>query len=204
MVKYLVIFVLGLSCLGLQSQIENTESANPFDYSSGFVVPAHIENGDTIPTVGLKPYYIFDYRTFASKSEQRKYTRLQYNVKVVYPYAKLAGQLLNKYEHEMDTITDKKIRKQYYKKVEEELLAKYSDELKEMTISQGRILIKLVDRETNRTSYELVHDLRSGFTAFFWQGLARLFGHDLKSEYLAEQEDKYIEEIVLAIEHGQY
>lgn len=173
------------------------------DFNTGIRVHAEVHDGDTIPVVGLNTYYIFDYRTFSSKKAQRKYNRLQYNVKVVYPYAKLAGQLLRKYETEMDTITDRKIRKKYYKKVEEELLAEYEDEIKDMTITQGRILIKLIDRETERTSYELVHDLRSGFTAFFWQGIARIFGHDLKAEYNETEEDKYIEEIVLALENGQ-
>lgn len=204
MVKKFFILVFILSGLSAISQNKKEQPIGPLEDNSGLVVYAKVENGDTIPMVSLRPYYIFDYRKFNSKSEQRKYTRLQYNVKVVYPYAKKAGQLLSKYESEMDTISDSKIRRKYYKRVEEELLAEYGDELKEMTISQGRILIKLIDRETDRTSYELVQDLRSGFTAFFWQGIAKIFGHDLKSEYLADQEDKYIEEIVLALEQGQF
>ncbi|MBD79819.1 MAG: hypothetical protein CL840_12970 [Crocinitomicaceae bacterium] len=161
------------------------------------------ENGDTIPRVYLGQQYVWARRTFPNKKEEKKYTRLMKNVMVVYPYAKMANELLAKYEAEFDTITDRKIRKSYYKKVEDELWAKYGDDLKNMTVSQGRILIKLVDRETDRTSYELVKEMRSGFTAFVFQGMARMFGHNLKSEYNAQDEDKYIEEIIIAIESNQ-
>ncbi|MCB0484492.1 MAG: DUF4294 domain-containing protein, partial [Flavobacteriales bacterium] len=113
------------------------------------------------------------------------------------------GELLHKYEAELSAVDDPKKVNRYYKKVEEELRAQYEGELMDLTITQGRILIKLVDRETQYTSYELVKNLRNGFTAFVYQGIARLFGHDLKSEYNAVEEDKYIEEIVLAIEHNR-
>jgi hypothetical protein len=162
------------------------------------------EHGDTIPQVTMNPYYVWARRSFKSKKEEKKYNKLERNVKVVYPYAKKASQLLAKYEAELDTVTDKRIRKSYYKKVEKELWAEYGDDIEDMTMSQGRILIKLIDRETDRTSYELVKDLRSGFTAFVFQGMAKLFGQDLKSEYNASEEDKYIEEIVLAIEQNRY
>lgn len=172
--------------------------------SSFFVRATLAQNGDTIPTVALHPYVMWERRTFASTKEEKKYSKLQKNVKKVYPYAKKASQLLAKYEAEMDTVTDKKVIKAYYKRIEKELWAEYGDELKDMTVSQGRILIKLIDRETDRTSYELVKELRSGFTAFVFQGMAKLFGHDLKSEYNSTQEDKYIEEIVTAIEMNKY
>ena len=197
-----VVFIYVLVFFGLSSMAQN-DSTRDINAQSSKPISAVVDNGDTIANVYLKPYYIFERRTFSSKKERKKYTRLQHNVKVVYPYAKLASQLLNKYESQMDTVTDKKVRKEYYKKVEEELLAEYKEELTKMTISQGRILIKLIDRETNRTSYDLVKNMRSGFTAFFWQGMARMFGHNLKAEYRSEDEDKYIEEIVLAIEQKQ-
>lgn len=170
--------------------------------SNSNYVSAHIDVvGDTIPVVWLNTYYFFGKRTFKTKSEARKYTRLEKNVRVVYPYAKLAGELLQKYESELADVDNPKKVKHYYQRVEEELRAKYEKELMDLTVTQGRILIKLVDRETRHTSYDLVKNLRNGFTAFVYQGIARIFGHDLKAEYDAQEEDKYIEEIVLAIEH---
>lgn len=171
------------------------------DTTKGRFVSATIDqNGDTLPRVFLKYSYVWARRSFADKKEERKYNKLEKNVRVVYPYAKKASQLLLKYKSEMDTVTNERVKKKYYKKIEEELWSEYGDELQNMTVSQGRILIKLVDRETDKTSYELVKEMRSGFTAFVFQGMARMFGHNLKSEYNASQEDKYIEEIILAIE----
>ncbi len=171
------------------------------DTTKGRFVSATIDqNGDTLPRVFLNYYYVWAKRSFPDKKEERKYNKLEKNVRIVYPYAKKASQLLLKYKSEMDTITNERVKKKYYKKIEEELWTEYGDELQNMTVSQGRILIKLVDRETDKTSYELVKEMRSGFTAFVFQGMARMFGHNLKSEYNAFQQDKYIEEIILAIE----
>ncbi len=171
------------------------------DTTKGRFVSATIDqNGDTLPRVFLNYSYVWARRSFADKKEERKYNKLEKNLRVVYPYAKKASQLLLKYKSEMDTVTNERVKKKYYKKIEEELWSEYGNELQKMTVSQGRILIKLVDRETDKTSYELVKEMRSGFTAFVFQGMARMFGHNLKSEYNASQEDKYIEEIILAIE----
>ncbi len=170
---------------------------------TGRQVIAQVQDGDTVPQVFLGTYFHWEYRTFASEKERKKYTRLQRNVKKVYPYARKAAQLLAKYEGELEGVEDRKTRKKYYKKVEDELWDEYGDEISNLSVSQGRILIKLIDRETERTSYELVKDLRSGFTAFVFQGMARIFGHNLKAEYNTATEDKYIEEIVLALEHGR-
>ena len=100
----------------------------------------------------------------------------------------------------MATLETEKEQRAYIKQVEQELLRDYKEDLKKMTVTQGRILIKLVDRETGDTSYELVKELRGNLSAAFWQALARLFGSNLKSEYDAEGEDRLIEEIILLIE----
>ena len=83
-----------------------------------------------------------------------------------------------------------------------ELLAEFDDDIRTMTTTQGRILIKLIDRETDNTSYEIVQEFRGSFTAFFWQGLSRVFGHDLKSRYEPHGEDEEIENIIQLIEAG--
>ena len=168
-----------------------------------YVARALIIDGDTIWVAELDEIYVFPTKKFKTRREYRRYTRLIHNVKIAYPWAKLAGDKLEEVEQVMLTLETEKEQKEYIKQVEKELLGDYTDDLKKLTITQGRILIKLVDRETGDTSYELVRELRGKISAIFWQALARLFGSNLKSEYDPTGEDRLIEEIVILIEHGQ-
>ncbi len=168
-----------------------------------YVARAVVIDGDTVWVATLDDVYIFPANRFKNHREQRRYTRLVYNVKKAYPWAKLAGEKLADVEAKMLTLETEKEQKEYIKAVEKELLGEYTDDLKKLTITQGRILIKLVDRETGNTSYELVDELRGRLSAMFWQALARLFGSNLKAEYDPEEEDRLIEQIVLLIEAGQ-
>jgi hypothetical protein len=100
-------------------------------------------------------------------------------------------------------MTNERQKKRFIKETERELKDQFEQELKKLTMTQGRILIKLIDRETGSSSYSLVKELRGSLQAFFWQGLARLFGSNLKTEYDAEGQDQMIEQIVRQIETGQ-
>jgi len=137
------------------------------------------------------------------RTQFKAHSKLVYHVKKVYPYARLAGIKLNEYEEILKAAESDKERRQIMKLAEEELKAEFEDDLKKLTFKQGLILIKLVDRETGNTSYELVQELRGNFTAFFWQTFARLFGYNLKIRYDPLGEDKEIEDIVVMIENGQ-
>jgi len=140
-----------------------------------------------------------------SRGEQRdmrKYRKLVYNVKRVYPYAKIAGRKFREIEAAMDTLKTDRQQREYINHVEAEIKSKYEEELKNLTITQGRILIKLIDRETGQTSYELVRQLQGNFHAFLWQTLARLFGSNLKMTFDEEGEDKLINDIVIMVETG--
>jgi hypothetical protein len=110
---------------------------------------------------------------------------------------------LREYDAELKKLKTDHQRRKFMKKVEDELREEFEGELRELTVRQGIILIKLIDRETGDTSYELVKQFRGAFSAFFWQSIARLFGHNLKLKYDPDGEDKMIEEIVLLIENGQ-
>lgn len=162
-----------------------------------------IINNDTLAHFELPEVIIIPPYKFSSKKQKRRYSRLVKNLKKVYPYAKMANEALAKINYEIDSIDSKRVAKKHIKQVDKELQEKYGDELKKLTISQGRLLIKLIDRETGSTSYELVKELRGSFSAFMWQSLARLFGENLKEEYDALEEDKMIEHIVQLIENGQ-
>ena len=168
-----------------------------------YVARALVIDGDTLWVADLDEVYIFPTKKFKNRRERRRYTRLIYNVKKAYPWAKLAGDKLAGVEVHMMSLETEKEQKDYMKLVEKELLKDYKDDLKKLTVTQGRILIKLVDRETGDTSYELVRELRGKISAVFWQALARLFGSNLKSEYEPEGDDRLIEEIVVLIENGQ-
>lgn len=156
-----------------------------------------IVDGDTVWVQKIPPVYIFK-----KKSEKRKYDRLVRNVKKVYPIALQAQKRLAKMEEELVCIPRKSQQKEYIRKAERELLREYTPVLKEMTFSQGKILIKLIDRQTERTSYDIVREFRGKFTAAFWQGVARLFDANLKQVYDAEGEDRMIEEIIELYESG--
>ncbi|MEI7726977.1 MAG: DUF4294 domain-containing protein [Bacteroidota bacterium] len=166
------------------------------------ISPTQIVEGDTITLIDVKPVVIFPPVVFQSRRESARYDKLVYNVKKVYPYAKLAGQRLAVYKAIMDTIPTESARKLFIKKAEKELQNQFGDEIKDLTFSQGKILIKLIYRETGNSTFDIVKQLRGGFTAFIWQTMARIFGYDLKTDYDPGGTDQAIEQIVLMIESG--
>ena len=166
------------------------------------VVRARVIDGDTIPEITLSFMEVTSKRTWKTKTAYNKFKRLEKKVVKVYPFAHLAAQKLEGYARELELVKSEKDKKKFYKRIEAEIKEEYEGELRKLTVSEGRILIKLLDRETGNTSYKLVTELRGKFSAFFWQGLARIFGHDLKSEYSPKGADKDIEFIVQRIESG--
>jgi hypothetical protein len=165
------------------------------------VVKAKIVDGDTILMLDLPEVRVKGYKVYRTPSEQRKYDRLVRNVKKVYPYAKLAGIKLREYDALMAGLSEKE-QKKLYRKAEEELKAEFGEELKKLTITQGHILLKLVDREVGDPTYHIVKELRGTFIAFFWQNVGKLFGYNLKEKYDPQGEDRDIEMIVQRIESG--
>jgi len=160
---------------------------------------AKVQGADTMLIKDLKPVVIFAWKT----PPDRKKRKLIYNVKKVYPYARLASLKLWEYEDKLRKADSDRERRKLMKQAEKELEREFGDELKKLNFTQGRILLKLIDRETGDTSYELLQDLRGKFAAFFWQSLARIFGYNLKSDYDPDGKDKEIEEIVTLIEQGK-
>jgi Domain of unknown function (DUF4294) len=160
-------------------------------------------NGETLPEVEIKEVTVYAHPAFAKKSDFRKYERLVENLKKVYPYALIVRSKLQKVNEDVSKIKDEKERKEYLKKVEKGVFADYEGDIRDMTITQGRLLIKLIDRETLNTSYALIKDYRGNFAAAFWQGVARIFGTNLKEEYDPYGEDSLIESIILEIDAGR-
>jgi hypothetical protein len=160
-------------------------------------------DGVTLPEVEIKEVTVYAHPDFPKKSDFRKYERLVYNLKRVYPYALLVRTRLSQVNAEMTNYKTDKERREYLKKVEKDVFAEYEGDIRDMTITQGRLLIKLIDRETQNTSYVLIKDYRGKFAAAFWQGIARLFGTNLKDEYDPNGEDSLIESIIVEIEAGR-
>ena len=157
---------------------------------------------DSLPQVMIPEITVFPQPRDKSPRAMRQYTLLEYRVKKVYPIAKLAGVKIAEYNRVYLSFKTERERKNYVKKIEKELFETYEKEIRSMTIGQGRILIKLIDRETGKSSFDIIKEFKGGFSAFFWQGIARLFGNNLKSEYDAAKEDQMIEYIIWQIEMG--
>jgi len=167
------------------------------------VMQAVVFGKDTILVSSIPELNIYP-KVFSSRWEQWKYRRLIRNVKAAYPYAKIAGDKLRDLDLRLASMRNERQKRQYTDQVEKQLRAEFEDQLKAMTISQGRILIKLVYRETGNTTYQVVQDVKGNFSAGFWQAVARIFGSNLKTPYSPEtdEEDKNIEYIIQLIDMG--
>ena len=168
----------------------------------GYVCKTIIIDGDTIPLIDLPPFEIDDYVHVMSPTERWYWDRLVYNVKTVLPYAKLAGVKLKEYNTLLVGVKSESEKKRLMKQAEKELKDKFEGQLRNLTITQGKILLKLVDRETGNCSYDLVKELRGTFMAFFWQNIGRLFGYNLKARYDPNGEDHQVATVVYMIENG--
>jgi hypothetical protein len=157
---------------------------------------------DTVTSVQIAPINVYPKKVFKNNRQKRQYTRLMYNVKKAYPFAKIARSELSIMNSELEKIQGDKEREKYIKEYQKQMFIRYEDDLKQLTMSQGRILLKLVDREIGNTSYNLVKEYRGSFSAAFWQGIARLFGSNMKVEYDAKGDDAQIEEIIQLIDTG--
>lgn len=154
-----------------------------------------LEDGERVPWVLLPDVNIYGYRKFASEEDRIRYNRLRYNVLKVLPYAKMAQQKYDQLHRDLALTNNKKEQKMLVKNCEKDIKNIFNKEVKNMTVTQGQILLKLIDRETGNSSFEVVKELRGGVSAFFYQSLARVFGHNLKNEYDIQQ-DREIENII--------
>ena len=165
-------------------------------------LPAIVVNGDTTALVDLGQVMVISNRVFKSYNAALRYYTLEQNVKIVYPYAIMAEATFQQCEETIRNMPSESDRKHYVKQVEKQLMKQYADELKNLDVDQGRLLIKLIDRQTGQTSYALVKELRGSFSAFMWQTVASIFGNNLKKTYDPQGEDKQIESIINLIEVG--
>ena len=195
--KRILLYLLFFSFIAVLAQAQKTTTIN------GYVVPVCVYKGDTIPALRLPTVYVFKPLKFKNKKQEREYNRLVHNVKKTLPIAKEVNRAIIETYEFLQTLPDEKSREKHLKKVEKGVKEQYTPRLKKLTFSQGKLLIKLINRETNSSSYELVKAFLGPFKAGFYQAFAALFGASLKKEYHPEGEDILIEQIIILVENGQ-
>jgi hypothetical protein len=168
----------------------------------GFVCKTIVIDGDTIPLIDLPAIEISDNVHVMSPTERWYWDRLVYNIKVVLPYAKLAGVKLREYNTILLSAKNETEKKRLMKQAEKDLKAQFGKQLMDLTFSQGEILMKLVYRETGNSTYDIVKELRGSFIVFFYQNIGRLFGYNLKVQYDPNGKDHQMATAVYLIESG--
>jgi hypothetical protein len=197
-----IILVVSIFVTDISGQTDSLKHKNDSLPDKFYVIQKVQRDGETLPEVEIKEVTIAARPTPERKSDYRRYERLVSNIKKVYPYALMVREKLNQVNEDLKNVPNEKQRKEYMKNVEKNVFAEYKGDMEQMTITQGRLLIKLIDRETQNTSYALIRDYRGKFSAAFWQGIARFFGTNLKEEYDAFGNDALIELIIREIDAG--
>ena len=162
-----------------------------------------VTNGDTLYMAWLHEVWIYPPMKFKNKKQEKFYWRTVRDVKKGLPYAKMITKDMEYADAELAKLPDNKARKKWWRAFERQLYKKYEKDFRGMYASQGRMLMLLLDRETERTSYDLIKQYKGKAAANFWQFVAKLFKNDLKEEYDASDKDKIVERVINLVEAGQ-
>ena len=201
----LILMGFGLMALGCMAQDKKRQEV---DMDSPTFVPTVrvgkvLENGDSIQYMEMNNVYVFPPVSFSSKKQQGAYMRLVKNVKTVLPIAKEARLIMMETAAYLETLPSKKAREEHMQRVEKSIMQEYKPRMKKLTYSQGKLLIKLIYRESHSSSYELIQAFLGPVRAGFYQAFAWAFGASLKKEYDPEGIDRLTERVVLMVEAGQ-
>ncbi len=192
MKQFATLLILSIASLSLWAQD-----------STGYMPGRITTDGDTMYIASIKPVTIVDKRKFATVKEYSDFRKLQRNIAVVYPYAKMAKEIYAGMQDDMNNLDKRKQKKKYRKDREEELRAEFEEKLKDLNTTQGKLLIMLVNRYTGDNCYGLIKELKSGVAAFTWNLVGKRWGYDLKAPYIAT-DNPDIELIVKALEEQDY
>jgi hypothetical protein len=164
------------------------------------LVPVYIYNGDTLPSRTLTMVWITAPMSHAMRKRVEEWTRLRNAVYVTYPFARKAGVIMNDMNAKLAKMTSESEKKSYIKSKEKDLKKEFADPLQELSVYQGKVLMKLINRQTGNNCYNIIKEYKGGFTARFWQTVAFFFGSSLKQPYDAKGDDKQMEMIVQEVE----
>ena len=195
--------ILMLACaVGVTAQDDVVDTGNP-TFVPTVKVSKVLVDGDSIQYMEMSNVYVYPKLEFSSKRQQGSYMRLVKNVKKTLPIAKEVRQILIETAEYLETLPDKKTKEEHMKRVEQSVFREYKPRMKKLTYSQGKLLIKLVNRECNSTGYEAIQAFLGPLRAGFWQAFAWAFGASLKKEYDPDGTDRLTERVVLMVEAGQ-
>ena len=203
------IIILAVCCMAAKAQnVDGGEKKHDTPVDDPTFVPTVkvskvIDKGDSIPYMEMSNVYVYPKITFDSKQKQNAYLRLVRNVKKVLPIAKEANQIIVETYEYLETLPNKKARDEHLKLVEKSIVRDYKPKMKKLTYSQGKLLIKLVYRECDSSTYDIVKAVLGPVRAGFWQAFAWCFGASLKKGYDPEGVDRLTERVVLMVEAGQ-
>ena len=212
-IKTTIILLLAMLALSsLPAVAQKHRKINPedrkIDMDSPTFVPMvrvgkMLEGSDSIQYVEMNNVYVYGPMEFKNDRQRNAYNRLVYNVKKVLPIAKEVNRMVLETYDYMQTLPDNKARKEHMKIVEKSIKAEYTPRMKKLTYSQGKLLIKLIYRETNSSSYQLIQAFLGNTRAVFYQTFAWMFGASLKKEYDPQGKDRLTERVVRLVESGQ-
>jgi hypothetical protein len=190
---YLLVFVLAIvSSPQIHAQTGTYDTLRVEAYIS--------PEGDTIPQSWLPSAQVNAILNSHWKNYWKNWTRLRNAVYVTYPYAKTAGKIISEVNLQLANVSDERQRKQIIKSREKELKRDFADRVTNLSVYQGKVLMKLINRETGNNCYEIIKEFKGGFNAGFWQTVAFVFGSNLKQQYDAKGDDKDIEKIVIEVQ----
>lgn len=158
--------------------------------------------GDTIAVLQLPTTYCFSRKRFRNQKHERNFNRMVIDVKKTLPIAKAARDMMVLAYDSIDTFQTKKERKEFFRKMEKSLMAQYKPRLKRLNYRQGKLLVRLIDRECDKKAYSLIKEFMGSTRAFFWNMFGRMFGISLKAEWDPDGKDKELEDVCIQVEHG--
>jgi hypothetical protein len=208
----LLVVLLAFSAMSAWAQDNGSRRVNPEDREVDMDTPTLVpmvkvgkvlHDGDSIQYVELNTLYVYPQPVFADARQRQAYNRLVANIKKVLPIAKEVNAIIIETYEFLQTLPNKKAKDEHMQRVERSIRKEYTPRMKKLTYSQGKLLIKLVYRECNSSSYQLIQAFLGPIRAGFYQAFAALFGASLTKKYDAEGVDKYTERIVRQVEAGQ-
>lgn len=177
-----------------------------FGFSNEYVLDSvrlQVNSNDTFYLARMQDVWVYPQMVFTSKKQERFYWRTVRDVKKTLPFAKELAIEMRVADQQLALLPDDKARRKWWKQYEKYLFKKYENDFRRMTASQGQMLMKLMDRESDKTSYEIIKHYRGKASANFWQFVAKLFKNDLKEEYDASDKDRIVERVINLVEAGQ-
>jgi hypothetical protein len=197
---YTFLLLISVFILGIQFSFAQQSPSSKYGPNDTLIVPIYVYNGDTLPSRTLEMVWVTTKMPEAMRKRLEEWTKLRNAVYVTYPYARKAGIIMNEMNARMAKMTSESDKKTYLKSKEKDLKKEFTDPLTNLSVYQGKILMKLINRQTGNNCYEIIKEYKGGLTARFWQTVAFFFDTSLKQPYEAKGDDQQIEAIVKEIE----